>query len=72
MTNDLDKQIEFNPVKTEHAKQIAGLHISGISTGFISSLGIDFVTALCEAIAKSKCGFGFVAQEQDEVIGEQG
>ena len=56
-------------IKQEHARDIATLNIQGISTGFISSLGIDFVTALYEAIAKRKCGFGLVAQEQDEVIG---
>ncbi|MHC4602613.1 MAG: hypothetical protein ACYS6W_04685 [Planctomycetota bacterium] len=51
---------------------VAALHIEGITAGFISSLGIDFVGALYEAIAKSKCSFGFVAQEQDKVIGKQG
>ena len=33
--------------------EVAMLHIRGIDQGFISSLGIDFVTALYEAIAKS-------------------
>ena len=47
------------PLKIEHAHDIAALHIQGINTGFISSLGIDFVTALYEAIAKSTSGFGF-------------
>jgi hypothetical protein len=36
-----------------HSSKIARLHISGNSTGFISSLGLDFVTALYEAIAES-------------------
>jgi hypothetical protein len=35
----------------EHAEQVAKLHISGIATGFISSLGMDFVKALYCAIA---------------------
>lgn len=56
--------IEF--LKKEHAEQIADLHISGIPTGFISSLGKDFVTALYEAIAESPYGFGFV-----EVVGDE-
>lgn len=30
------------------AGQVAQLHIDGINTGFISSLGIDFATALYE------------------------
>lgn len=49
--------------------QTAHLHIQGISTGFISSLGIDFVTALYEAIAKSKSSFGFVAEEDKTILG---
>ena len=41
------------------ASQVARLHITGISTGFISSLGLEFVTALYEAIAESEYSFGF-------------
>ncbi len=52
-----------------HSNQTAQLHISGISTGFISSLGISFVMALYEAIAKNKSSFGFVAEENDKVLG---
>jgi len=47
----------------------AKLHIVGIRTGFISSLGIEFVTALYEAIAQSKDSFGFVAEQNGEVLG---
>ncbi len=57
------------PLKKNHALQIARLHISGISTGFISSLGEEFVTALYEAIAESPYGFGFVEEEEGEVVG---
>ena len=53
----------------EHAHEVAKLHISGIHTGFISSLGIDFVTFLYEAIAESGSGFGFVAQRNAKVVG---
>jgi hypothetical protein len=49
--------MEFAKLELRHVGQIAKLHIEGISTGFISSLGIDFVTALYEAIAKSKLNF---------------
>ena len=56
-------------LQKQHASQVAGLHISGISTGFISSLGINFVTALYEAIAEDENSFGFVALENDEVLG---
>lgn len=56
-------------IKPEHARDIAALHIQNISTGFISSLGIDFVTALYEAIAESSSSFGFMAKENDSVLG---
>jgi len=52
-----------------HSTQTAHLHIQGIPTGFISSLGRDFVTALYEAIAEDKNSFGFVAVEDDKVLG---
>ncbi|MCK4887624.1 MAG: GNAT family N-acetyltransferase [Planctomycetes bacterium] len=53
----------------QYASQVAGLHISGISNGFISSLGQGFVTALYEAIAEDENSFGFVAVEDGEVLG---
>jgi ribosomal protein S18 acetylase RimI-like enzyme len=52
-----------------HSNQTAQLHISGIPTGFISSLGQEFVAALYEAIAEDKNSFGFVAIEDDNVLG---
>lgn len=55
-------------LETRHAGQAARLHIEGISTGFISSLGIDFVTALYEAIIQSETSFGFVTKN-DRVLG---
>lgn len=57
------------PLKTEHAHDIAALHIQSINRGFISSLGIDFVTALYEAIAHSSSSFGFAAEDNDRVLG---
>ncbi|GAI39468.1 unnamed protein product [marine sediment metagenome] len=61
--------LKITELLPEHAFQTAKLHISGISTGFISSLGIDFVTALYEAVAKSKSSFGFVAEENGKLLG---
>jgi len=49
--------------------EVAVLHIHGIGTGFISSLGSDFVRALYEGIAISEAGFGFVAKENEETLG---
>jgi ribosomal protein S18 acetylase RimI-like enzyme len=56
-------------MRAEHARQVAELHISGIHTGFISSLGLDFVTALYEAIAMSQFCFGLVIEKGDRVAG---
>jgi len=61
--------MEYITLKINHASQVARLHIEGISTGFISSLGHEFVTALYEAIVESEYSFGFVAVENDKVLG---
>jgi ribosomal protein S18 acetylase RimI-like enzyme len=56
-------------LRLEHVRQVAELHISGIHTGFISSLGLEFVTALYESIVSSKFSFGLVAEKDDRVTG---
>lgn len=56
-------------IKSEESGQVARLHIEGIDTGFISSLGERFVTVLYEAIVDSPYGFGFVAEEDGKVLG---
>ena len=56
-------------MERKHARDVAALHISGISEGFISSLGIDFVTALYEAISECEFGFGFVVQKDGKIMG---
>ncbi len=61
--------MEFVRIETKHTAQLAKLHIQGIKTGFISSLGEDFVTELYKAVADSKCSFGFVAVEDGKVCG---
>jgi ribosomal protein S18 acetylase RimI-like enzyme len=67
--SDTQNNIEFNDLQIEYAKQVAALHIQCISTGFISSMGIDFVTALYEAIAQSEPSFGVVAVRDEKVLG---
>jgi len=57
------------PLTVDHARQVAGLHIHGISTGFISSLGTNFVTALYEAIAQSGSSFGYALEDNGRVFG---
>jgi ribosomal protein S18 acetylase RimI-like enzyme len=56
-------------LEVQHARQIAKLHIEGIDRGFISSLGIEFVTALYEAIAEDQSCFGIIDSESNEVLG---
>lgn len=65
----MTKDITIEVLTAQKAKDVAKLHIQGINTGFISSLGINFVAALYEAIALSKDSFAFVAQENDSVLG---
>jgi ribosomal protein S18 acetylase RimI-like enzyme len=67
--NVTQSQVEFKELQAEHAQQVAALHIQSISTGFISSMGIDFVTILYEAIAQSKSSFGVVALRNGKVLG---
>ena len=59
--------MQVRRITVQDVSVIATLHIKGISTGFISSLGIDFVTALYEAIAQNKSSFGFVARENGKL-----
>jgi ribosomal protein S18 acetylase RimI-like enzyme len=67
--NKSQGQIEFKELQVVHAGQVAALHIQCISTSFISSMGIDFVTSLYEAIVKSKSSFGVVAVRNEKVLG---
>ena len=56
-------------IQKQNANQLATLHISGIPTGFISSLGQGFVTALYEAISEDENSFGLVSVEDDKILG---
>ena len=67
--NETQSQVEFKDLQVIHAGQVAALHIQCISTGFISSMGIDFVTSLYDAIVKSKSSLGVVAVRNEKVIG---
>ena len=62
-------QVEFKDLQVAHVGQVAALHIQCISTGFISSMGTDFVTSLYDAIVKSKSSLGVVAVKNGKVIG---
>ena len=64
-----NETVQVVPLTVEYAHDAAVLHIEGINMGFISSLGIDFVTALYRAIAESPESFGYVAIKEDKVVG---
>lgn len=53
----------------ERAREVAELHVSGINTGFISSLGVDFVTALYRAVAQSEHNVCLIAQKGSKLVG---
>jgi len=57
------------PLRIEDAPRVAALHVHGIDKGFISSLGLKFVTALYKAIAGSSSSFGFAIENDDRIVG---
>jgi ribosomal protein S18 acetylase RimI-like enzyme len=59
----------IKPLQKDHAARVAQLHINGIPTGFISSLGERFVTALYESISQSPYGFGLVEDVDGKIVG---
>lgn len=61
--------MQIEGLTSAKASQVAKLHIDGIVSGFISSLGRDFVTALYEAIANDDNSFGFMATDDGRVVG---
>ena len=52
----------IKPLAKNYASQVARLHITGIPTGFISSLGEKFVTALYESVAHNSNSFDLVEE----------
>ena len=61
--------MKFGKLESSYVEQIAELHIEGLKTGFISSLGIDFVKTLYESIAQGRTSFCFVAKENERAVG---
>ncbi len=62
-------QLHIRELIAPDAGRVAEMHIKGIRTGFISTLGIKFLTAVYQSIATSKNGFGIVALRDDKIIG---
>jgi len=61
--------MQIERLKKEFVTDIAQLHYRGIPTGFLSSLGPKFLSALYDAIAQSDNAFGFVARENQRTLG---
>ena len=61
--------MQIKSFQKEFCADIADLHVRGIPTGFISSLDLDFVTALYNALTQSKHAFGFVVREKNRTLG---
>ncbi|MBU0576921.1 GNAT family N-acetyltransferase [Patescibacteria group bacterium] len=56
-------------IQAQDTEEVARIHIEAIATGFISSLGLNFVGTLYREICNSEVGFGYVAEENSKVIG---
>ena len=61
--------VEYVHLDRRHGRQAAHLHLQGISTGFLSSLGEEFLTVLYETMGQSEGFIGLAAVEAKEVIG---
>lgn len=55
--------------KIEEAKEIANIHMDELATGFLSSLGLSFLSLFYKSIILSPFGFAIVAIDNDRVIG---
>ena len=55
--------------KPEHFQQIADLHASGISEGFLSTLGLPFLSQLYRGISTARNSGVLVAHDEQEVLG---
>jgi ribosomal protein S18 acetylase RimI-like enzyme len=60
---------EIEVLRPCHAPDVARLHSDGIHTGFISSLGLPFLTTLYRALAESPASFGYVCALNSQLVG---
>jgi len=61
--------MQIESFQKKFCTDIAALHVRGIPTGFISSLDLNFVTALYHALTQSNRAFGFVIREKNRTLG---
>ena len=59
----------FRCLMGQDARQVAALHAAAINTGFISSMPPSFIQCLYQSIADSPHNFGFVYEENTEILG---
>lgn len=56
-------------LELKHIPQIAKIHVRALKQDFLPLLGADFLEILYMGVLKKKEAFGFVAEEEDKVIG---
>jgi ribosomal protein S18 acetylase RimI-like enzyme len=61
--------MQLNPLVREYAQQVAEVHVEGQAETFLTHLGLDFLTALYEAMANSPWCFGSVLVDGKTVAG---
>lgn len=61
--------IVIRPMEARDTHKAAMIHIEGQPHTFLSSLGPEFVSILFTNLVRSPHGFGFVAVDEDDVIG---
>ena len=64
-----EDSVQILPLSAEHVSEVARLHMTGISEGFLSSLGEKFLCCLYGAAAESEMSFGYVAVDKGKVLG---
>lgn len=57
------------PLRRDHAARVAELHCAALAGDFLPSLGKEFLTVFYEGALDLHVGFGFVAMEQDHLVG---
>lgn len=67
--SDPGSPVSVRPARRGDEASIAGLHVNGIETGFLSSLGNRFLRLLYSRLLTSPGGNTFVAVQDDNVVG---
>lgn len=61
--------IDIVPLKASHARPIAQLHMENLNTNFSGRAGFELLRLYYETIAKEAGGCGYVAMDQNEIMG---